>query len=116
MLQTAIERAKTQRTKYTVLQKEGYDYQLYTAEHHGRILRLTLDFYRLDKLPDCHDNLYFSENLIGGMREGLYSFQYSAEIGWPCVREPHDFLLDPKEFLILEYADGNTIILEEVYG
>ena len=70
----------------------------------------------LDKHPDIHDHLYFSENLFHGLSEGLFAYQFSAEIGWPCARQPHDFLLDPKEFLILEYSDGTTLLLEEVYG
>lgn len=114
MLETAIEKAKTLRVKYTAMQPDGSAYHLYAA--HGKMLRVNLDFYALDKHPDCGDHLYFSENLFNGLSEGLLSFQFSAEIGWSCARQPHDFLLDPKEFLIIEYSDGTTLLLEEVYG
>lgn len=116
MLEAAIEKAKMRRARFTVVQKKGSVYQLYTNDCHVQTLRLHLDFYKLSKLPDCHDILYFSENLFNGLSEGLYSYQFSAEFGWPSARKPHDFLLDPKEFLILEYSDGTTMILEEVYG
>lgn len=116
MLEAAIEKNKALRVKFTVTRKDGYVYQLYTADNHGKMIRSHLDFYKLERLPDCHDNLYFSEHLFDGMNEGLFSYQFSAEIGGSCAREPHNFLLEPAEFLILEYSDGTTTILEEVYG
>ena len=116
MWETAIEQAKELRVKFTVAKRNGHTYQLYRADQEDRTLRLNLYFYKLDRLPDCEDHLYFSENLFNGMREGLYSYQFSTEFGWPSARKPHDFLLDPKEFLILEYSDGATILLEEEYG
>ena len=108
MLEAAIEKAKTLRSKYTVMQKDGSTYHLYTTR--GKMLRINLDFYALDKHPDRGDHLYFSENLFNGLSEGLFSYQFSTEIGWPCARQPHDFLLNPKEFLILEYSDGTQAV------
>ena len=116
MLETAIRKAKELRVKFTVVNRNDDIYQICTTDHCGRMLSLELCFYKLGRRPDYNDNLYFSENLFDGLNEGLYSYQFSAEIGWPCARQPHDFLLNPKEFLILEYSDGTTILLEEVYG
>jgi len=116
MLNAVVDREKAKRIRFSVLNREARSYQLYSPSWSKQAIRLNLDFYALDKWPECGDGLYFSENLFGGLKDGLRTFQFSTEIGWPSARKPHDFLLDPKEFLILEYADGTTILLEEQYG
>lgn len=114
-LKSAIENEKEYRLGFVVCNKDNNTYELQNTAY-GKKLRLVLHFYHLDKLPDCQDVLYFSENIFEGMRENLYVYQFSAKIGEVYARKPHNFLIDPEEFLILQYADGKTILLEEQYG
>lgn len=116
MLEAAIRREKRDRTECRVRDRRGCHYTLDCPTAPGRELKLDLEFYHLDKKPEPGDRLYFSGNLASGLKECLHSYYFSAEIGSPCAREPHDFLLDPREFLILEYRDMTTILLEQHYG
>ena len=116
MLEAAIRREKRDRTECRVRERHNHHYTLDCPTVPGRELKLDLEFYQLEKKPEPGDRLYFSGNLASGLRERLHSYYFSTEIGSPCAREPHDFLLNPREFLILEYRDMTTILLEQQYG
>ena len=116
MLNAAIAREKAARTRYIVKLRDGDVYTLKPESCAGRLLRLVLRFYKLDRLPEMQDALYFSGHLASGLEDNLYCYQFSAEFGWPSARKPHDFLQNAEEFLILEYADGATVLLEDQYG
>ena len=112
---SAVEAEKKRRLGLEVMKKERNTYELYNSASHVK-LSMTLWFYDLERLPACRDTLYFSDLDFNYIRQGMDTLQYSATIGNSCAREPHDFLIKPNEFLILQYADGETIILEEQYG
>ena len=114
-MERAIELEKKQRVGFEVCKKDGNFYELQNTAL-GKKLKLRLYFDDIERLPDCHDVLYFSDNVFQGMREHLYMYQFSKTVGNPCARGPHDFMAEPREFLILQYADGDTILLEQQYG
>ena len=115
MLNQAILEAKRDRLCVEILDAEEGRYKLRRLPMGGSI-QLYLTFEGLERQPGQHDKLYFSENLRQGLAEGLHMYQFSAEIGHACAREPHDFLQEPREFLILEYSDGENVLLEQQYG
>ena len=77
---------------------------------------LNIEFDRLQPEPKVGDGLYLSENIIAGIKENLFSFIFSTHIGEVYARQPHDFLKAPEEFLIFEYRDGRTVLMEQWYG
>lgn len=115
MLNRAVMEAKRNRLCFEIMEIDEGSYKLRRLPMGGYV-QLHLTFDGLDRQPGQHDTLYFSENLREGLAEGLHMYQFSAEIGHVCAREPHDFLQEPREFLILEYADGETVLLEQQYG
>lgn len=115
-LEQAIELEKKRRPRLSVQDKSDYLYKLKNHAN-GKTLRLCLFFYDLEREPEFGDILYFSDSVFEGIQENLYVYQFSTIIGKECARPPHDFLIDPKEFLILKYMDDNkTILLEQQYG
>ncbi|MBQ2989734.1 MAG: hypothetical protein IJD60_00390 [Clostridia bacterium] len=116
MLDVAIRHAKLERVRFIIVGKERDNYQLYSPNHRRKMIRLEFLFYNLVRLPECHDILYVPDMFIREVEEGLHFGQFDTQIGSPCAREPHDFLQNPEGFLILEYEDGDTVLLEEVYG
>lgn len=79
-------------------------------------LVLNFEFFHLENTPAVGDVIYLSENIFEGMRENLFTYYFSDQIGEIYARPPHDFLIVPEEFLIVEYADGTTVLLEQWYG
>lgn len=116
MLHDAIEQEKKRRPAFRVTMRSGHAYMLESSAVRAGMILLYLEFYELNEEPERGDVLYFSENLAEGLQDNLHMYSFSTEIGSPCAREPHDFLIDPREFLILEYAHGETILLEQQYG
>ena len=115
MLDRAIIEAKRNRLCFEIIENDGGDYRL-RRQPMGGYVHLHLSFDALERQPKPGDKLYFSQNLQEGLAEGLHMYQFSAQIGNTCAREPHDFLQNPREFLILEYADGEDVLLEQQYG
>lgn len=115
MLERAILEAKRDRLCFEIIENDEGSCKLRRL-HMGGYVQLHLTFDALERQPQPQDKLYFSQNLHQGLAEGLHMYQFSAQIGNPCAREPHDFLQNPREFLILEYADGEEILLEQQYG
>ena len=81
-----------------------------------RIYELIIDFVDMNPMPEEGDGFYLTENIIKGMKENLYSYTFSTRIGEVYARDPHDFLTNPEEFLIFEYKNGKTVLLEQWYG
>jgi len=88
----------------------------YVRGENSKGYTLNIDFVGAEPMPGAGDTLYLSENVVEGIRENLFSYTFSAEAGSVYARPPHDFLQDPKEFLILEYGNGKIVILEQWYG
>ena len=88
----------------------------YLTGRDGAEYVLNCSFDRLKPLPQVGDRLYLSENIVNGMKENLFSYTFSRRIGKAYARRPHDFLKEPREFLILEYKNGKTVLLEQWYG
>ena len=88
----------------------------YLADRNNTTYVLHIDFDGLNPTPSVGDGFYMSENMVEGIKENLYTFTFSTHIGEVYARQPHDFLKNPKEFLIYEYKDGKTILLEQWYG
>lgn len=88
----------------------------YLRDLNNKTYTLYIDFVDMDVMPGVGDGFYLSENIIEGMREKLYSYTFSTRIGEECARPPHVFLVNPEEFLIFEYQEGKTILLEQWYG
>ena len=82
----------------------------------GEKISLSIDFVDLDPMPMVGDRLYLSENIIDGMKENGYVYTFSTRIGEVYARQPHNFLVNPKEFLILEYGNKKIVLLEQWYG
>lgn len=121
MLEAAIEREMAKRRGYVVVWTGNWDYRLKPLDGHAEELEIGLYLYKFDdygyRMPEVGSVLYFSENSHSEMAEGLRTLQFSAEIGSPCARLPHDFLQKPVEFLIYIPREGDEpILLEEVYG
>ena len=115
MLERAILEAKRDRLCFEIIENDEGSCKLRRLPMGGYV-QLHLTFDALERQPQPQDKLYFSQNLHQGLAEGLHMYQFSAQIGNSCAREPHDFLQNPREFLILEYADGEKILLEQQYG
>lgn len=77
---------------------------------------LNIEFDGLRPMPKVGDGFYLSENIIESIKENLFSFTFSRNIGEVYARPPHDFLKAPEEFLIFEYKNGRTVLLEQWYG
>ena len=88
----------------------------YLTDRNNTTYILNIDFDGLDPMPSVGDGFYMSENMVDGIKENLYNFTFSTHIGEVCARQPHDFLKNPKEFLIYEYRNEKTILLEQWYG
>ena len=88
----------------------------YLRDTNGKTYTLNIDFFDMEPMPSTGDGFYLSENMVENMNENLYYFTFSTQIGKEYAREPHDFLLDPQEFLIFEYANGKTFLLKRRYG
>ena len=77
---------------------------------------LYINFERMKPMPMIGDGFYLSENMVNGIKENLRCFTSSTSVGAIYARPPHNFLKNPKEFLIFEYKNGRTILLEQWYG
>ena len=113
-LSTKIQERKAECLCVRIENIDGHCYYLRGLKN--RKFTLHIDFIDMNIMPSVGDILYLSENIIEGMRENLYLYTFSTRIGEVYARPPHDFLKDPKEFLIFEYQDGSTILLEQWYG
>lgn len=116
MLDSAIAHEKRTRSRFIVEKNDGFLYDLFAPRFSPHRMQLTLEFFHLSHLPESGDVLYISSNMLSAMKEHQFFFSFSAEFGMTCARPPHDFLLAPDEFLILECRDGTTVLLEQLYG
>lgn len=110
---SAIEKEKSARPFYCIERIDGSQY--YLADCNNKIT-LSINFVDLKPMPEAGDGLYLSENIVDGIKENIYFYTFSTQIGKAYARQPHDFLKNPKEFLILEYSNKKTVLLEQWYG
>jgi hypothetical protein len=113
-LSRSIQKRKVERPYVRI--EEINEYCYYLRDMQNKTCTLHIDFVGMNPMPSVGDGFYLSENMVEGMRENLYSFTFSTQIGKAYARQPHDFLKNPKEFMIFEYLDGKTILLEQWYG
>ena len=114
MLDHMIDKCRRERKRVVVREVEGDTYVL--LGQNGNTYRLTLEFFELECLPQPGDMMYLSKNMVSAMNEQQFSYAFSARYGMVTAREPHDFLIAPDEFLIVEYTDGTMKLLEQQYG
>ena len=113
-LSKAIQKRKAECSYMRIEKINGDCY--YLRDPKSKTCTLHIEFVGMNPMPNRGDGFYLSENMIEGMGDNLYSFTFSTHIGAPCARPPHNFLINPKEFMIFEYSDGETILLEQWYG
>lgn len=88
----------------------------YLRDQKNAEITLNIEFDRLQPVPKVGDGLYLSENIIDGMKDRLFSSTFSTHIGEVYASQLYDFLKAPEKFLIFEYKDGHTVLLEQWYG
>ena len=113
-LKRAIKKRKAVCTYARIEAIDGTTY--YLCDEYGKTFQLHFNFIDMKQMPGPGDGFYMSENIINGMKENCYSYTFSTRIGECYAREPHDFKKNPEEFLICEYKNGKTILLEQWYG
>ena len=96
-----------------VVCRNGHRYRLALGEC---IIELTLEFEHLERYPEKGDAIMLSKNVMEGMKEQLYMYTFSTEIGAVYARPPHDPAVHPEEFIRIEYRDGGSVLLEQWYG
>jgi len=62
------------------------------------------------------DAIYLSKSMESGIRENCFYYTLSASFGMEGARAPHDILINPDEFVIVERTDGETVVLQHLYG
>lgn len=113
-LSKAILERKKERPYVLVEKTDGDCYYLRDSKNNTFYLHII--FYGMVRKPHTGDGFYLSENIIAGMSQNLHSYTFSKKIGERFARPTHDFLKESKEFLIVEYKNGKTILLEQCYG
>ena len=81
-----------------------------------KFYEINIEFDTMSPIPQAGDRLYLSENMLSDMNDNLRSFTFSTKTGKKYARKPHNFLKNPEEFLIFEYQNGKTVLLERWYG
>ena len=114
ILLQAIRERKEERP-YVRIEKIDGDYY-YLRDSENKCFGLHIAFANMIRRPRVGDGFYLSEIVIEYMRQNCHSFTFSKKIGERYARPPHDFLKNPEEFLIVEYQNGKTILLEQWYG
>ena len=82
----------------------------------GKSHILNIWFDSVTRMPQVGDKLYYTKEMTAGIKRGLHQYSFSARIGEPYARKPHNFEVVPEEFLIVEYSDGEIALLEQWYG
>ena len=112
-LSDKIKQRKAELVRVTIQQIDKYLYCL--SDQSNNRYTLNIDFVGMDPMPSTGDAFYLSENMTESFCENLYTFTFSTKIGEVYARPPHDFLKKPEEFMIFEYKNGKTILLEQWY-
>ena len=113
-LKSAIKKEKATRLYARIWKIKGNYYYLFDVN--GNHFEVAITFFNMKEKPQIGDGFYMSENMISGMEENCYGYNFSETIGEQYARKPHDFKKNPREFLIFEYQNGKTILLEQWYG